>query len=211
MDDATAILPDDPAALKAMVASLGAQIKSFKSTLSTRQLIIETLQLQLAALRRQTFGRKSEKLDAQIEQLELKLEEFLADEAEDPAPATEAVKAARTKRVRKPLPEHLPRDTVTDPAPPVIARTAAARCNRSVKTSPSNSNSSRRAFGSSAMCARSSAVRIATPWCRRQHHRVQSSAALPGLGYWPMYWLRNTAIICRYTGKARFMHAKAWS
>jgi transposase len=117
MDDATAILPDDPAALKAMVASLGAQIKSLESALSTRQLIIETLQLQLAALRRQTFGRKSEKLDAQIEQLELKLEEFQADEAEDPAPATEAIKAVRTKRVRKPLPDHLPRDTVTHPAP----------------------------------------------------------------------------------------------
>ena len=117
MDDATAILPDDPAALKAMVDSLGAQIKSLESALSTRQLIIETLQLQLAALRRQTFGRKSEKLDAQIEQLELRLEEFQADEAEDPAPVTEAVNVARAQRVRKPLPDHLPRDTVIYPAP----------------------------------------------------------------------------------------------
>ena len=74
MDDPTAILPDDPAALKAMVTSLGSQLKSLESASITRQLIIETLQLQLAALRRQTSGRKSEKLDAQIEQLELKLE-----------------------------------------------------------------------------------------------------------------------------------------
>ena len=83
-------------------------------------MIIETLQIQLAALRRQKFGRKSEKLDEQIAQLELKLEEFQADEAdeaEDPAPATEAVKAARTSRVRKPLPDHLPRETITYPAP----------------------------------------------------------------------------------------------
>ena len=117
MDDFTATLPDDPAALKALVVSLGAQVKSLESALSTRQLIIETLQLQLAALRRQQFGRKSEKLDEQIAQLELKLEECQADEAEDPAPATEAAKTARAKRVRKPLPDHLPRDTVTYPAP----------------------------------------------------------------------------------------------
>ena len=117
MDDVTAILTDDPAALKALVASLGAKIKSLESALSTRQLFIETLQLQLAALRRQTFGRKSEKLDEQIAQLELKLEEFQTDEAEDPAPVTEVVKAARAKRVRKPLPDQLPRDTVTYPAP----------------------------------------------------------------------------------------------
>lgn len=117
MDDPTATLPDDPDALKALVLSLGAQVRSLEAAVSTRQLIIETLQIQLAALRRQRFGRKSEKLDEQIAQLELKLEEFQADEAEDPAPATEAVKAARAKRARKPLPDHLPRDTVTYPAP----------------------------------------------------------------------------------------------
>jgi transposase len=117
MDDFTATLPDDPAALKTLILSLGAQIKSLESALSTRQLIIETLQIQLAALRRQKFGRKSEKLDEQIAQLELKLEEFQADEAEDPAPATEAVKAARATRVRKPLPDHLPRETIIYPAP----------------------------------------------------------------------------------------------
>ena len=117
MDDVTATLPDDPAALKALVVSLGAQVKSLESALTTRQLIIEMMELQLATLRRQKFGRKSEKLDEQIAQLELKLEEFQVDEAEDPAPATEAVKAARAKRVRKPLPDHLPRDTVIYPAP----------------------------------------------------------------------------------------------
>jgi transposase len=117
MDDPTETLPDDPAALKALVLSLGAQVRSLEAAVSTRQLIIETLQIQLAALRRQRFGRKSEKLDEQIAQLELKLEEFQADEAEDPAPATEVVKAARARRARKPLPDHLPRDTITYPAP----------------------------------------------------------------------------------------------
>ncbi len=45
MDDLTAILLDDPAALKALILSQGAQIKSLESALSQRQLIIETLQI----------------------------------------------------------------------------------------------------------------------------------------------------------------------
>ena len=109
--------PMTPVALKALVLSQGAQIKSLESALSARQLIIEMMELQLAALRRQKFGRKSEKLDGQIAQLELKLEEFQTDEAEDPAPVTETVQARRARRIRKPLPDHLPRDTVTYPAP----------------------------------------------------------------------------------------------
>ena len=121
MDDLTAFLPDslpdDPDALKVLVVRLGAHVKSLESALSTRQLLIETLQIQLAALRRQKFGRKSEKLDAQIAQLELKLEEFEADEAEDPVPVKQTVAAVRAKRVRKPLPDHLPRDTITYAAP----------------------------------------------------------------------------------------------
>lgn len=117
MDEYNTTLPDDPDALKALVLSLGAQVKSLESALSTRQLMIETLQIQIAALRRQKFGRKSEKLDVQIAQLELKLEEFQADEAEDPAPAKETGATARTKRVRKPLPDHLPRDIIEYPAP----------------------------------------------------------------------------------------------
>ena len=57
MDDVTATLPDDPAALKALVVSLGAQVKSVESALTTRQLIIEMMELQLAALRRQKCKR----------------------------------------------------------------------------------------------------------------------------------------------------------
>ena len=186
MDDATAILPDDPAALKAMVASLGAQIKSLESALSTRQLIIETLQLQLAALRRQTFGRKSEKLDAQIEQLELKLEEFQADEAEDPAPTTEVVKAARAKRARKPLPDHLPRDTVTYPAPSCDC----PNCGGSLQPIGEDVAEQLEFIPASFRVIRHVRPKFG---CTRCDTLVQapapSNAASPILGYWPMSWL----------------------
>ena len=76
---------------------------------------IEHLKLLIARLRRVQFGRKSEKLDREIEQLELRLDELEAAQAEKDAPsqtsavAAPAVRAA--KSARRPLPEHLPRET----------------------------------------------------------------------------------------------------
>ena len=84
--------------------------------LASRDTEIEHLKLLLAKLRRTQFGRKSEKLDRQIEQLELQLDELEAIRAESaatsPAPAAVApVANASAKPVRRPLPEHLPRET----------------------------------------------------------------------------------------------------
>ncbi len=64
------------------------------------------------------FGRKSEKLDRQIEQLELRLDELQATQAENTAashtPAGVApVASVAVKPVRRPLPEHLPREVRT--------------------------------------------------------------------------------------------------
>ena len=56
------------------------------------------------------FGRKSEKLDHQIEQLELQLEDLQADDGEVVKAIPETDRAPRNKPVRKPLPDHLPRD-----------------------------------------------------------------------------------------------------
>ena len=121
----TATLPDDIAALKALLAvreealaaSDAALVQSQKSVaeltqaLSSRQLQIEALELQILVLRRRQFGRKSEKVDGQIEQLELKLEELQTDEAQSILlDAPEAPNKRKTRPARKPLPEHLPRD-----------------------------------------------------------------------------------------------------
>ena len=108
-------LPDlnqlDPTALKALILSQHEQLLS-------RDNEIEHLKLLIAKLRRMQFGRKSEKLDRQIEQLELRLDELQATQAEDtaashtPAGVTPVASVA-VKPVRRPLPEHLPREVRT--------------------------------------------------------------------------------------------------
>lgn len=106
---ATDSLPDSPAFLKALV--------------SAQQAEIEHLKFIIAKFRRMQFGRRSEQMDDTITQLELTLEEFECVRAEqagdEPAasdeetePATETAAATPVKAKRKPLPDHLPRESV---------------------------------------------------------------------------------------------------
>src|SRR5581483_1639151 len=108
-------LPDlhtlDAAALRDMVIQQHAQI-------SSRDAELERLRLVIARLRRLQFGRKSEKIERQIEQLELQLEDLEARTSQEqqqtentlPAAAATVFGAATRKAVRRPLPEHLPRE-----------------------------------------------------------------------------------------------------
>jgi transposase len=106
------VLPDlttlHPNELKALILTQHEQLLS-------RDNEIEHLKLLLAKLRRMQFGRKSEKLEREIEQLELRLDELEATQAEKVAPSqtpAAAVSAANAaKPARRPLPEHLPRET----------------------------------------------------------------------------------------------------
>jgi transposase len=108
-------LPDlhtlDAAALRDMVIQQHAQI-------SSRDAELECLRLVIARLRRMQFGRKSEKIERQIEQLELQLEDLEARTGQEqqqtentlPPAASSVFAAATRKPVRRPLPEHLPRE-----------------------------------------------------------------------------------------------------
>ncbi|MBP0496555.1 IS66 family transposase [Pararoseomonas indoligenes] len=85
---------------------------------------IEALKARLARLLRQAFGRSAERLARQIEQLEFVLEDVDAILGEtsppaDPAAAEAEEQALRRagRRGRRPLPEHLPRETVEHAAP----------------------------------------------------------------------------------------------
>lgn len=113
-------LPNDPAELRAFAALLQAEVYA-------KTLHIEKLKAQLAALRRARFGRSSEKLDRDIGQLELLLGDLEEGDAEATARAAKAgaEKPTRTGTSttpaagRRPLPEHLPRESVVHEAAPV--------------------------------------------------------------------------------------------
>ena len=110
-------LPDDIAALKAMIAQRDAAlaqqdlvVTELREQLSTRAAEIDHLKLWIAKLQRLQFGRKSEKLDIQIAQLELRLEDLQADEGQSASTAQRQGRPSRPPPQRKPLPPHLPRD-----------------------------------------------------------------------------------------------------
>jgi transposase len=132
-------LPDlntlDPEALKALIVSQHDQLlasheqllasheqllsqqnelTTTKERLLSREQEIEHLKLLIAKLQRMQFGRKSEKLQREIEQLELRLEDLEANRSEDSSSAAAASSPTpipAAKPVRRPLPEHLPRET----------------------------------------------------------------------------------------------------
>jgi transposase len=116
-------LPDDPARLKDMVSILSAELQS-------RDTLIEKLKLQLAGMRRQKFGTSSEALD----QLELTLEgEEIAAAAEEAGEKKQSSPGRQKKKpVRKPLPDHLPReDQVLSPY--MSAEESCADCGGNLK------------------------------------------------------------------------------
>jgi transposase len=95
-------------------------IDALRAMVLEQHAVIERLQTMIAHLRRMQFGRKSEKIDRQVEQLELELEELETakaarlDELERKLePVKAAAVAAVRKPVRRPLPNHLPREVET--------------------------------------------------------------------------------------------------
>lgn len=120
-------LPNDPAALMAMIAALRGDLAEERAArraaelgLQAKTLEAERLRVQIARLRHERFGRSSERLAGEVEQLELRLDEVLADiaaagranDAEDESASTKAPEEKAQRRGRKPLPDSLPRRDV---------------------------------------------------------------------------------------------------
>ena len=116
-------LPDlhglDAAALKALILTQHENLVVQHETLLSRETEIEYLKLLILKLRRMQFGRKSEKLDRHIEQLELRLEDLESAQTastspkNDECPQAAAASSTARRPARRPLPDHLPRETQT--------------------------------------------------------------------------------------------------
>src|SRR5271166_2315514 len=102
------------AELRALLAEREAELAQARAALTGAHRRIEQYKAQLAQLRRMQFGRSSEKLDIQIAQLELTLEDLEEGEAGRTAPQRAPDQPPRERRqpVRRPLPDHLPREEI---------------------------------------------------------------------------------------------------
>lgn len=124
-------LPDDVAALKALLAAATrraddaeARLANAQARESATEAVIAHLKLQIAKLKREQYGASAERTRRLLEQMELQLEDLEADATEDDCAAelaaakTASVTAFERKRPsRKPFPDHLPRERVVIPAP----------------------------------------------------------------------------------------------
>lgn len=125
MQSASFDTPDaEIAALRALLAERDAALAERDAILAEREgalrnaaFEIERLKVQLATLRRDRYGQSSEKRASEIGQLEMLIGDLEEDQAQAAAEA-EARKAKgqsgkpRRPALRKPLPEHLPRETI---------------------------------------------------------------------------------------------------
>ena len=105
-------LPNDVDALKALVCAQAALLEAKDAELRTKDLRIEQILAQLTRLKRMQFGRSSEKLDREIEQLELLLDDLHESSATAESQPSSAWQDAPQKPVRRPLPDHLPREEI---------------------------------------------------------------------------------------------------
>jgi transposase len=115
MSDATGEIAE----LRARLAEREAELATARAELTGARILIEQYKAQLRKLRRMQYGRSSERLDSQIHQLELMLEDLEEGEAARTAPSltAESDQPGRRKRerrqpVRRPLPDHLPREEI---------------------------------------------------------------------------------------------------
>jgi transposase len=119
-------LPNDLEALRAFAAAAAARADEAEAKLanaiareSARDALIAHLKLQIAKLKREQYGASAERTRRLLDQMELQLEELETDASEDALVAVAAAEKTASIRsferkppVRKPFPEHLPRERV---------------------------------------------------------------------------------------------------
>ena len=141
MPSPTEALPDDVAALKAAVRAataralqVEAELANARARASDDQAMIAHQQLQIARLQHQLYGQRSERAVRLLDQLALGFEELASSATADEIAAEQAAARAtnvaafsRKRPARQPLPEHLPRERVVEPAPTTCQCCGSAR------------------------------------------------------------------------------------
>jgi transposase len=108
---------------EARTARTEADLSHSKAVASGAEALVVHLRLEIEKLRRALYGVRSERKQRLLDQLEMQLEDAEADATEDElaaersAPSTVVKPFERRRPVRKPFPEHLPRERVVIAAP----------------------------------------------------------------------------------------------
>ena len=76
MDSPLDALPDDPAALKAIIVAERAETARMAASVRAYEILVQSLKLRIARLKKQAFGPSSEKIEREIAQLQLALEDL---------------------------------------------------------------------------------------------------------------------------------------
>jgi transposase len=151
MKDAAESLPSDIAAAHAMIlaeraarleaeavaASAKAEAAGAQADRSSREALIAHLKLEIEKLRRELYGTNSERKARLLQQMELQLEDLEAAATEDELASEQAAAVAQTVRsfqrkrpLRKPFPDHLPRERVVIAAPESCPCCGSARLSK---------------------------------------------------------------------------------
>ena len=130
-----ALTGDDSAKLAALLAerdALMAENAALIAQLNATDFLVEKLKLQIARMKRMAFGSTSEKDKALLAQLELALDDLEVEDAQAKAslvpvaPVECVLLEPKGKPARRPLPEHLPRESVEHA--PDLAHNADGAC-----------------------------------------------------------------------------------
>jgi transposase len=144
MEADPAALPDDIKALKAALIveraradAAQAEAAIARAQQSDAEALVAAQKLEIEKLKREIYGPRSERARRLVDQLELELEELEATATEDElraeqdvAKATTVAAFSRKRPVRKPFPEHLPRERVVVPGPAACTCCGGARLSK---------------------------------------------------------------------------------
>jgi len=102
-------LPEDTAALQAMVLGLQAEVAGMLAANRAYEALVQALKITIAKLKKQRFGASSEKIEREIEQLELALESLeTARAAADTTPEADTPEAAEAPDAGTAAPDSVP-------------------------------------------------------------------------------------------------------
>lgn len=163
--DHAAALEAELAIARAERATALAELAVAKAKEADDQAIILRQKVYIEKLQRELRGQKSERTARLIAQMELLLEDAEATATEDELAAEMAVAAAaaiavtgftRKRPVKKPFPEHLPRERFVVPGPVTCSCCGGERLRDSAKTLPKRWKAYRVAGKSFRRCGKSS-------------------------------------------------------